>query len=113
MFSAEVVLNKLKDDSLPKGLILELKTEFWRRISVAMTPIFFVFLGIGFGTVRTRGARFGVMLVAFISMALYWQIQVTAIWMGENGVLPPWLAMQVPNILVALVGGISFKRASW
>lgn len=113
MFSAAVLTEKMKAPDVSPSLMLEFRTEFWRRISVAMTPLFFVLLGIGFGTVRTRGARFGVLVIAFVSMAIYWQVQVAAIWLGEKGMLPPWLAMQVPNILIAIVGGIAFKRASW
>jgi lipopolysaccharide export system permease protein len=91
----------------------ELETEFWRRISVALAPMFFVFLGIGFGTVRTRGTRSSVMLVAFVTMALYWQTQVSAIWISDHGSLPAWLALQIPNLLVLLVGGFMYKRATW
>jgi lipopolysaccharide export system permease protein len=91
----------------------ELETEFWRRISVALAPMFFVFLGIGFGTVRTRGTRSSVMLVAFVTMALYWQTQVSAIWISDQGSLPAWLALQIPNLLVLLVGGFMYKRATW
>jgi lipopolysaccharide export LptBFGC system permease protein LptF len=78
-----------------------------------MTPLFFVLLGIGFGTVRTRGARMGVMLVAFVTMAIYWQVQVSSIWIGEKGYLPAWLSVQIPNLLVASVGWFTFRRASW
>jgi lipopolysaccharide export system permease protein len=91
----------------------ELDSDFWRRITVAMAPILFAFLGMGFGTVRTRGTRSSVLLVAFVTMALYWQVQVSAIWLGENGTLPPWLALQIPNLLVFIVGGFMFKRATW
>ncbi len=91
----------------------ELDTEFWRRIAVALTPILFVLMGIGFGTVRTRGARMGVLLIAFITMALYWQVQVSSIWIGEQGYLPPWLAVQIPNLLVGVAGVFTFRRASW
>ena len=113
MFGADELASKMANPDLPIGQKLELETEWWRRISIAMTPIFFVLLGIGFGTVRTRGARFGVLIIAFVSMAIYWQVQVSAIWLGEHGVLPPWLAMQVPNILVASIGGWMFRKASW
>jgi len=113
MFNSHELLTKLNAPGVQPKQKLEYQTEYWRRISIAMVPLLFVFLGMGFGTVRTRGARFGVLLIAFVTMAIYWQIQVSAIWLGEKGVLPPWLAMQVPNLLVALVGGWSFRRASW
>ncbi len=105
--------NKRNNPNISAAERRELDTDFWRRITVAMAPLLFVFLGMGFGTVRTRGARSSVLLVAFITMALYWQVQVSAIWLGDSGALPPWLALQIPNLLVFLVGGFMYKRANW
>ena len=113
MMAAKELLAKRNNSETPDHEKRELDTEYWRRISIAMTPIFFVFLGMGFGTVRTRGARFGVLLVAFVTMGLYWQILVSCIWLGERGTLPAWFAMQIPNILIAIAGIFSFRRASW
>ena len=105
--------NKRNQPGITAAERRELDTDYWRRLTVAMAPLLFVLLGMGFGTVRTRGNRSSVMLVAFITMAVYWQVQVSAIWLGNNGSLPPWLAMQIPNILVGLVGVFMFKRATW
>jgi len=47
-------LERRKLDRTAKRLGL----EYWRRFSVALTPLLFVFVGIGFGTVaRERCAR--------------------------------------------------------
>ncbi len=113
MFTASELNAKRAQPNLKPSMVLEFETEFWRRISVAFAPILFVFLGMGFGTVRTRGARFGVLLIAFVTMAVYWQVQVSSIYIGEKGFLPPWLAVQLPNILVASFGLYSFRKASW
>jgi LPS export ABC transporter permease LptF len=88
-------------------------TELWRRISVFFMPIFFVWMGMGFGTVRARRSRAGVFIVAILTMGIYWQLQVSCIWMGDNGKIAPWLALEIPNFLVGIVGWISFRRASW
>ncbi len=113
MLSIGDLQNKRNQTTITDQERRELDTDYWRRITVALAPLLFVFLGMGFGTVRTRGTRSSVLLVAFITMALYWQIQVTAIWLGDSGALPPWLALQIPNFLVFLVGGFMFKRATW
>jgi lipopolysaccharide export system permease protein len=113
MMESDELFKKMQDPNRPEREHRELKTEYWRRLTVALVPILFVLMGMGFGTVRTRGARAGVMLVAFITMGIYWQVQVSAIWLGEAGTLPPWLAMQIPNILIGVAGIWSFKRASW
>ena len=113
MFNREELQQKRNLPNLPASLSREYETEFWRRLAIAFAPILFVFLGVGFGTVRTRGARFGVLLIAFVTMAVYWQVQVASIYVGEKGFLPPWLAVEIPNILVALCGIYSFRKASW
>jgi lipopolysaccharide export LptBFGC system permease protein LptF len=53
------------------------------------------------------------MLIAFVTMGIYWQVQVSSIWLGEAGTVPPWLAMQIPNLLILMAGAWSFRRASW
>ena len=113
MYSVAELGRKIQAPDTSPSFLRELLTERWRRFAVALTPILFVFLGMGFGTVRTRGAKFGVMLVAFVTMALYWQVQVASIWLGDSGHVLPWLAVQIPNLLVLAAGLFSFRRASW
>lgn len=91
----------------------ESRGEFWRRFAVALSFVLFVFLGIGFGTVRTRAVRAGAALTALIVLILYWSAQTVAGMLMQKGYLPPWLAMQVPNILIGGMGIESFRRASW
>lgn len=92
---------------------LELETEFWRRISIALSPALFVLLGIGFGVTRSRGAKTSVILVAVIALAIYWQLQVSGIYFGLRGQVPPALAVQLPNLVLGLVGGFFFRKAAW
>lgn len=91
----------------------ESRGEYWRRAAVALSFVLFVFLGIGFGTVRTRAVRAGAAMTAVLVMVLYWGAQTVAgIWM-QKGIVPPWFAMQIPNIIVAALGIFSFRRAAW
>ncbi|NDF14096.1 LPS export ABC transporter permease LptF [bacterium] len=113
MYEMRELIEKIRDPKNTPARDRELRTDFWRRLAVAMTPLLFVIFGMGFGTVRTRGARAGVILIAFVTMALYWQVQVTSLWIGEEGHLPPWLAVQIPNFLVGGVGLFMFRRACW
>ena len=91
----------------------ELEAELWRRYSVALTPILFVFLGIGFGTVRTRAVRASAALIALGVIMLYYAIQATATVAIQKSGLPPALGMQLPNIILAVLGWKSFKSAAW
>jgi lipopolysaccharide export system permease protein len=113
MYKANELIERMDRPGTSVAERRELDTEFWRRISIAIVPILFVFLGIGFGVVRTRGARFGVMIVAFVTMGVYWQLQVSAMYLGEQGTLPPWMAMSIPNLVVGIIGIFAFRRSSW
>lgn len=91
----------------------ESRGEYWRRIASALSPLIFVFLGIGFGTVRTRAVRAGAAMTGFVMFFAYWGTQtVASVWM-QRGWLPPWFAMQVPNLVMAALALVSFRRASW
>ncbi len=91
----------------------EMRGELWKRAALAASPMIFVFLGIGFGTVRTRAVRAGAFLVAFVTAIVYWVTQSWATIAMLRGQLPPALAMQIPNILVATAAYFSFRKAGW
>jgi lipopolysaccharide export LptBFGC system permease protein LptF len=90
-----------------------MRGEFWRRVGVALTPFIFVFLGMGFGTVRTRAVRAGAALVAMVVLIAYWALQATMTIQMMQGKIPPLLAMMTPNLIMAIAGAVSFRRASW
>jgi len=87
-------------------------SELWRRLSLALSPIFFVFLGVGLGTVKTRSVRSGAALITFGVILTYWFFQTYLISIAISGQLPAWLALQLPNFLILIIGYISFKKAS-
>lgn len=92
---------------------LEMRGEFWRRLSVGISPLIFVFLGIGFGTIRTRSVRAGAALVAMVILVAYWAIQTWAILAVQKNQFDPLLAMQLPNLVMLPVAIVVFRRASW
>ena len=91
----------------------EYRGEYWRRYAVAMSPLIFVFLGIGFGTYRYRTARTGAVLTGFAVLIVYWVIQLMGITAMQRGTLPPPVAMQLPNIVMSIGAIFGFKRAAW
>jgi LPS export ABC transporter permease LptF len=91
----------------------EMRGELWKRAALALSPMIFVFLGIGFGTVRTRAVRAGAFLVAFITAIVYWVTQSWATIAMLRGQIPPFVAMQIPNLLVGIAATISFRKSGW
>lgn len=91
----------------------QMRAELWRRYAIAFSPMFFVFLGIGFGTVRTRAVRSGAALIAIVTLLIYWSLQTWGSLAAQRGLLPPVLAMQLPNFVILAPAIISFHRANW
>jgi lipopolysaccharide export system permease protein len=91
----------------------EWRGEFWRRIAIASSPAIFVFLGIGFGTARTRAVRAGAALIAVSTLMVYWGVQTASTIAVQRGTLPPFVAMQIPNLLCLIAAAVSFRRAAW
>jgi lipopolysaccharide export system permease protein len=91
----------------------EMRGEFWRRYALAISPLIFVFFGIGFGTVRTRAVRAGAALVAFVTILTYWVVQTSATIAVQKALIPPALALQLPNLLLLFAAFFAFRRASW
>lgn len=91
----------------------EYAVEYWKRIALALAPLIFGVFGVGLGVMKTRNVRSNAILVAFITVVLYWGLHVLGINLTQRGWLPPWLAMQASNILILPFAIWSFKRSTW
>jgi lipopolysaccharide export system permease protein len=90
-----------------------IETELWRRIAIATTPFAFLFIGIGFGTVRTRSVKAGAILVTILVSFVYWTLHTYMITQAHSGILAPALAMMLPNLLTLVIGLITYRRSAW
>lgn len=88
-------------------------TELWRRYSLAMTALIFVLVGVGFGTIRTRTVRSGAIVITFLVMFLYWFLLLGALKISHDGTLPPYVALQIPNLLLVVAGVWGYRKAMW
>ncbi len=91
----------------------DFRAEYARRIAVAFMPLVFVFLGIGFGTVRMRAVRTGAALVTLVTLLIYWGIQIRAHMAMQAGQMSPAFAMMLPDWVILAGGLFSFRRAMW
>jgi lipopolysaccharide export system permease protein len=114
MLSYHELIDKIQSTDLTTYAGREWRGEYWKRFTVAMAPLLFVFLGIGFGTVRTRSVRASAGLVALVTLASYWSLQIWATIQIQRGVLlPPAVMMELPNCAVLIAAVQSFRKASW
>jgi len=107
------LLHMIKSPEVDEHYKFELRTEFWRRISIALCPFIFVFVGVGYGTVRSRSVRASAMLVTFIVLAFFWGMQATLLPYAYDEKITPWIAMMIPNFIILLGGLYGYKKSSW
>ena len=91
----------------------EYAIEYWKRIALALAPALFGVLGIGLGVVRMRSVKSNALFVAFSVVLVYWGLHIAGASLAEKGVIPPFLAMQLPNLAVIPVAVASFRRSTW
>ncbi len=91
----------------------EYATEYWKRIALAIAPLLLGMLGVGLGVVRMRSVKSHALFVAVSVLAVYWGMHVMGASLSERGILPPWFAMQLPNIVVLPLSILSFRRSAW
>jgi LPS export ABC transporter permease LptF len=87
--------------------------DLWRRVANAMAPIFFVFIGVGFGTVRTRAVRSGAALITIAVIVPYWLLQTLSTKLVYSGILPPMIGMMLPNFLLGIIAWRGYRTATW
>jgi lipopolysaccharide export system permease protein len=113
MIRQDDLLNKISHTTLASYEGREFRGEYWRRYATALSPLIFVLVGIGFGTVRYRSAKTGAALTGFVILLIYWTLQTTGTAALQKGTIPPFWAMQMPNIVLLFAGLWGFRRAAW
>ncbi len=91
----------------------EYLTELWRRYMVGVTPFFFVFLGIGYGTIRTRAVKTGAVLISLGVVLVYWLTLTVGTMAASDYSFNPIVAMLIPNFILLAFGIPGFKAALW
>ncbi|MFZ9594834.1 MAG: LptF/LptG family permease [Bdellovibrionia bacterium] len=113
MIPYEELLEKIKATDLTTYAGREFRGEYWRRYCTAWSPLVFIFLGIGFGTFRTRAAKTGALITGFGFIFIYWLTQTLGTLALQKDLLHPFWAMQCPNLLLLSIGLYRFRKAAW
>ncbi len=87
-----------------------LRMEMWSRFSFAFSCVVFSILGMAFGTVRSRSTKSNSLLICLLVMLGYWQVRTFMMKHGENGVVPPFLAVELANILLLILAIHVFRK---
>jgi len=98
---------------------LSMLTEFHKRLSLSLTPLVFALLGVPLGIQSTRSGKGGSFAKALGITVIYYILLTLARTVSQGGVIPPFIAMWLPNLLALTAGTYLFrlhaqeKRLEW
>jgi len=106
-------LKKEKAKETPNiGEIKKLSVEFHGRIAVPLATFLLGLIAIPLGIRIKRGEKSLSLGVSLIVAIVYYVLFLAGRFLGEGGLLPPYLAMWLPNILLGIAGiWLSMKSA--
>jgi lipopolysaccharide export system permease protein len=79
------------------------ESEFHKKFSIPFSALAFAFIGIPLGLI-SRGGSYAGPFFSVILVAVYWIFINSGDQLGPIGVLPPFLAMWLPNFVLVAVG---------
>jgi lipopolysaccharide export system permease protein len=101
---------KIEDGRLHKPVIYQL--ELQRRLALPIATILFALIGVPLGLRKARGARsWGALLCIAVVFSYYAMLSFFQ-FLGNGGVLPPVMALWLPNAMFAVVALLLLRRAS-
>lgn len=112
-FSLDEILYHLQKNPEAKtnpALKRELKAEFHKKISFSFAPFVFALIGLPLAVITRRGEAVISFALALGIVAIYYVFFVWTRALTIEGYFPPFLAMWLPNLLMAGAGGLLMKR---
>jgi LPS export ABC transporter permease LptF len=103
-------LRKKIPDNNKAEIPFEFLSEFHRRISFSFAPLAFVILGFGVSMIIKHREKSINFIVAALTAGIYYLFFLLGETLTQYHILPPPLAMWLPNIVVTLAGVFLFYK---
>ena len=107
------ITQRLKEEKVKeepsKEKIKELSVEFHSRIAVPLATFLLALIALPLGISMKRGGKSISLGISLIIAITYYLLLLVGRFLGRGGFLPPYLAMWIPNLLLA-IGGIWLTR---
>ncbi len=94
-------IQKMKEEKIPPTIFI---TEYQLRPALAMACFVFALIGTGLGIKIKRGGKsigFGLSLIVIF---LYYLFLIVGTTLAEKSILPPVIAVQLPNLIFGFIG---------
>lgn len=90
---------------------LRYEVDYWSKFAFPFAGVVLVLLGLPFVISRARsGGNFMSLGVCLLSVIVYWTLYNASLTLGNVGIVPPWIAPWVANILGLILAGYLFRR---
>ena len=89
-----------------------LQVERSKRFALSFACLIFAVMGVGFGVVRTRTVRSNSLLICMLVMLGYWSLYNAGSRLGEEGYVPPVIAMWSANLILMIVSIFAIRKAA-
>lgn len=109
MTLAEILVD-VSEETDKKGK-RELWSAFHQRISFSFAALVFVFIGIPIATIVRRGEVIISFGISIVSACLYYILFAIAQTFASRGILPPYVSLWIPNILLCGAGVYLLRKA--
>ena len=107
---AELFLRVAEDDLNPKD-----RLQYWitihERIAFSLSAFLFVFVGIPIAVIVRRGEAVVSFAIAMVFAFLFYILFAIAHALAAKGVLPPYVSMWLPNLLLVTIGLFAVRKA--
>ncbi len=84
--------------------------EFNKRISLAFAGIVFVLIAVPIATIARRGGYGTAFGISFLVFTFYYIIMIASEDFAKKGMMNPYIASWLPNIVTAVIGAILFIK---
>lgn len=78
--------------------------EMFMRINIPLASLFFAMIGSALGTQKQRTSSSIGLGISIIVIFIYYAVMTLTTGLGKGGVIPPFIACAIPNILSAIIG---------
>jgi len=87
------------------------EVDFYIKYSVPFSGLIFVLLGVPLGLRVKRGSKATGVILSIVLVLLYYVLLSTTRSMGRGGMLTPFLAAWLPNMVFGILGGVIILEA--
>lgn len=96
-----------------RRFIRKYKVEVHKKITLPFACLFFLIVGAPIGIYAKKGGTGMAIGFGVLFFVLYWAFLIGGEELADRGFIAPWLAMWMPNFVMAAIGGWAIYRTTW